>query len=173
MSAEKLIRQTARGDKAAFERLYTDFKGLVFAVALSVLRSREDAEDVTAETFIRVYGRAKDFSGGSGKSWIAAIARNMSLDKVRKRKHERLFDEGEAERLPCDGFEGAAVDRTVIQAAMTVLGDDERETVLLYSTGYKLREIAEIRGEKLGTVSWRNAEALKKMRKYIEGGARK
>ncbi len=166
MQTEKLIQHIAEGDGKALERLYEEYAKMVFSVALSVTRSRSDAEDILSETFVIVWERASSFQGGSGKSWLCAIARNTALNTLKKRKREILdLDERTADGY---GIEGAAENRMVLEVALSVLDDKERETVLLHNSGYKHREIAQMQNEKLGTVTWRYNNALLKMRKELE-----
>ncbi len=168
MGIEKAIQQVAKGDQRAFEKLYQQLSKMVFAVALSVVRRREDAEDVLSETFVCVWRRASEFRGGSGKSWVCTIARNLSLNLVKKRNREKPTELIE-ELSPSYGIEGNVENRIILETALSVLDDKERETVLLYNNGLKHREIAEIMGEKLGTVTWRYQNALNKMRNYLGG----
>ncbi len=167
MQTEKLIQRIAKGDGKSLEKLYGEYSKMVFAVALSVTRCRADAEDILSETFVIVWERASSFQGGSGKSWLCAIARNLALNLFKKRKREVVdLDERTAGGY---GIEGDAENRMVLEVALSVLDDKERETVLLHNSGYKHREIAQMQNEKLGTVTWRYNNALLKMRKKLEG----
>ncbi len=166
MQAEKLIQLVAEGNGNALEELYGEYSKMVFAVALSVTRRREDAEDILSETFVSVWEHATSFHGGSGKSWLCAIARNLSINLLKKRKREVELSETAATEF---GVEGNAENKMILEIALSVLDDKEREVVLLHNGGYKHREIAEMVGEKLGTITWRYQNALQKMRKHLEG----
>ena len=81
-----LIRQTAAGQKSAFAELYEYAKGPVYAFALSVLKSPEDAEDVMQDVFMDVWRSAGHYkSVGKPMGWIIAIAKNSCFMKLRSR----------------------------------------------------------------------------------------
>jgi RNA polymerase sigma-70 factor (ECF subfamily) len=72
----------------SFDALYRDAAGDVFAYAMSLLRDRAAAEDVTMAAFERAYrGRSRfDRRRGSERAWLFTIARNAALDELRRRK---------------------------------------------------------------------------------------
>ena len=168
MGAEKLLKRVAEGDKNAFEKLYNDYYKLVFAVAWSITRDRLDAEDVCAEVFIAIWKKSGTYNGGNGKSWICAIAKNLALTQISKRAREISNIDNET-AFGTYRIENRADDKILLDSALSVLSEKERETVLMFNAGLKHREIAEITAEKLGTITWRYSEALKKMRKFLEG----
>ncbi len=167
MNTEKLIRNTAAGDAGSFEKLYKELYSPVIAVALSITRNRHDAEDVAAETFVTVWQKADGYRGGSGKGWVLAIARNAALSHIKAAQRQIPTDHDE-NALGSYSIEADTEDKMILSAALSVLDEDERETVLLYNSGLKHREIAEIRDDKLGTVTWRYKNALEKMKKHLK-----
>lgn len=167
MKAETLLREITEGKAGAFELLYTQFKGLVFSIALSVVKCRADAEDLCADTFLAIFKNPCAYRGGSGKQYIATVARNKSLDLLRKRRRETLTDFAADENMY--SHEPEFNDSIIISAALKVLGDDERQITLMYNGGLKHREIAKVLNMPLGTVTYKYKIALKKMRDYLEG----
>ncbi len=165
MQAEKLIRKIAKGEGRALEELYHAYSRMAFAVALSITRNKADAEDILSETFVAVWESADSFAGRGGTAWLCAIARNLALNLIKKRSREGDLPE----EVPVEsGLEGNIENKLVLELALAVLDEKERETVLLHNAGYKHREIAEMCGEKLGTITWRYNNALAKMRKRLE-----
>jgi RNA polymerase sigma-70 factor, ECF subfamily len=82
-----LVRAAKHGDMDAFERLLRRHQASVFRIAQHITRSREDAEEIAQETFLKVYrtlGRFEERSRFS--TWLTRIAVNTSLMKVRKRR---------------------------------------------------------------------------------------
>lgn len=160
---DALMRKVAAGDNEAFARLYDEVKKGVFAFAYSYLRTVADAEDVTEEVFLAVKRKAYMYrSGTDARAWIFQIAKNLSLDELRRRKRraESLDDVPEPSvnpRLPALDLMTRALDET------------ERDIVLLHAVwGYKHREIAEMKGMPLGTVTWKYNAAIEKLRKEWE-----
>lgn len=168
MNAEYLLKRIAAGDKAAFEKFYNDYVKLVYSTVYSVTRNTHDAEDVTAEVFITVWKKASGYNGGSGKSWLCAIAKNHALTFIKRREREQTVITEEFS-FGSYRIEDAADEKTRVTAALGILSEQERETVLMFNAGLKHREIASITGEPLGTVTWRYNNALKKMRKFLQG----
>ncbi len=75
------------GDRRAFEKIYARFKGPVFSMTRVWLRNESLAEEIMQETFLRVYRFRDQFEPkASVSSWIFQIARNLSLDHLRKKK---------------------------------------------------------------------------------------
>ena len=131
--------------------------------AYSYLRCAADAEDVTEEVFFAVKRKAYLYRPGTdARAWIFQIAKNLSLDELRRRKRraEPLEEAGEPAvppRLPA------------LDLLTKCLDETEREIVLLHAVwGYKHREIAQMKGMPLGTVTWKYNAALEKLRKEWE-----
>jgi RNA polymerase sigma factor (sigma-70 family) len=80
-----LVRRLIARDADVMATIYDCYAGLVYSTILRVVRDHETAEDLTQETFLRVWNRigAFDRSRGNLLSWIAAIARNQAIDYVR------------------------------------------------------------------------------------------
>lgn len=84
----ELISHTGIGDRKAFRRLYELTSPKLFAVCMRVLRERSEAEDALQEIYVKIWHNASRFSAGdySPVSWLAAIARNHAIDRIRSRK---------------------------------------------------------------------------------------
>ena len=88
----QLLNEIANGSTTSLEKLYKDFKARVFNTALSFLRNREDAEEITQDVFVEIFQSAKKFKGDSSVStWIYRITVNKSLDKLRFRQRKKRF----------------------------------------------------------------------------------
>ena len=165
---EKLILRIADGDGAAFRDLYHQISGTVYGFALSLLKNKQDAEDVMHDTFIKIHSSAMSYrETGKPLAWILTIVRNLCYNKIRSGKVCEDIDEYEnlVYREDTD-----TVDRIVLKEALGILDVEERQIVVLHAmTGLKHREIAEILDLPTGTVLSKYSRALKKMRKNIEG----
>jgi RNA polymerase sigma-70 factor (ECF subfamily) len=90
MDEAALIRAAQAGDQNAFEQLVRAYDQSVLRLALNLLRSAEDANDIYQETFLRVYRSLDSFRFDcSFHTWIYRIATNLCLDLLRKRKVRR------------------------------------------------------------------------------------
>ena len=162
---DALMKRVIEGDNDAFCLLYEATAKGIFAFAYSYLGKREDAEDVTQETFFAAKRKAHLYRpGADGRAWLFQIAKNLSLDELRKKKNS-------AAPLG-DALENALSVKpqlTELDALTACLDEAEREIVLLHAVWqYKHREIAELTGTPLGTVTWKYKKALAKLRDYLK-----
>ncbi|UCF78058.1 MAG: sigma-70 family RNA polymerase sigma factor [Candidatus Eiseniibacteriota bacterium] len=93
MNDQELIHRIAEKDHAAFKSLVERYQLTVLKTCYRILGSRQDAEDVAQEVFLRVFQGAKRFRGESAVStWLYRIAVNLSLNHRRKHKWNRYLD---------------------------------------------------------------------------------
>lgn len=151
-----------------FKQLYEDHKKNVFAMALSILRDFELAEDVLQEVFIKFFQYTQHKEVSNAKAWLISVARNTALDLYRKKKRELIgFDEGYFERIPYLAED--PLDRMVLSKYLELLDDVERKIVILKDiSGLKHREIGSVLDIPLGTVIWKYRKALSKLKKGLE-----
>jgi len=82
-----IINQILDGNTNAFTVLVNRYKDLVFTLALRMMKNREEAEEVSQDTFIKVYKSLDKFKGDSKFStWIYKVAYNGCLDQIKKNK---------------------------------------------------------------------------------------
>lgn len=86
----ELVDQTRSGNRAAFDALFHRYRESVFNVCLGILGSYEDATDAAQNTFIKAFKAINGFRGESlFKTWLFCIAKNVSIQMIRKRKIRR------------------------------------------------------------------------------------
>lgn len=82
-----IINHILAGDANAFTALVNRYKDLVFTLGLRMLKNREEAEEVSQDTFIKVFRSLNKFNGDSKFStWIYKVAYNSCLDRIKKNK---------------------------------------------------------------------------------------
>jgi RNA polymerase sigma-70 factor (ECF subfamily) len=93
-----LMAGVARGDQAAFERLYVATRAKLFGVVLRILRRTDFAEEVIQEAYLKIWNNAGSFDAklATPITWMVAIARNRALDVVRRKSEVSIEDEPEA-----------------------------------------------------------------------------
>ena len=168
---EDLMRRLATGDRTALEELYTETRASVYGFALSITRNGADAEDVLQDTYIRAWGAAKSYaSRGHALSWLLTITKNLSLMKLRSRSRCQELEPEEWAAIAAPDCCAPAEDRQLLEAALSLLKEDERQIVILHAvSGLRHREIAALLDLALPTVLSKYRRALKKLRKHIEG----
>lgn len=165
------MKSIKAGDKSALRVIYEEYAGYIYSIVLQVVHSREDAEDVTSEFFIKLWKLADNYRSEKGhRAWLATIARNMAIDLLRKNKREILtedFTDSYSENASPDDIEGQVVSDVSLKEALDTLRPAEREIVNLKVMGeLTFQEIADILKQPMGTVTWRYQSAVKKLRKY-------
>ncbi len=179
---EECIMRMAKGDKEGLRMIYEEYIGYIYAVVLDVLKNKENAEDISADFFIKLWSIAGTYKPGNGhRAWMVRIARNMSIDFLRKHRREDLSDkmedvgetaEGDSYgRSIYGGDTGSQVEDEVIsdlslQEALAMLNDNEREVInLKIVADMTFKEIAELLNTPMGTITWRYQNAIKKLRR--------
>jgi RNA polymerase sigma factor (sigma-70 family) len=155
-----LPSDTAEGWVApSWEQVVRDHSARVYRLAYRLSGNAQDAEDLTQETFVRVFRSLAEFSPGTFEGWLHRITTNLFLDMVRRRQRIR-FDAlpDDTERLPgrAPSPEQVYADTHLdpqIQAALDALSPEFRVAVVLCDIeGLTYEEIAATLGIKLGTV---------------------
>ncbi|SHL66999.1 RNA polymerase sigma factor [Flavobacterium xanthum] len=83
------INLIIQGDHNAFAVLVNRYKNMIFSLALQMVKNREEAEDVSQETFLKIYNSLSKFKGDSKFStWSYKIAYHTCLDHLKKNKKE-------------------------------------------------------------------------------------
>ena len=97
---EKWIARSALGSRSDFELLYNATSAKLFGICLRILNNRSEAEEALQETYIKIWNSSSKFTAGQASpiSWLAAIARNSSIDHYRRKKPES-GDISEAEMM--------------------------------------------------------------------------
>ena len=169
----QLIQRAAAQDREAFSQLYDRFSSLVFSLAMRILRSQTDAEDLLQEVFMQLWRQASGYSQerGSPEAWIINIARSRAIDKLRSiRRRERSFvltDDPAAAESP-DNVEtsaGESESKLVMNSALANLPEAQRRVLeLAYFDGLSQSEIAARLAEPLGTVKTRMRSGIQRLR---------
>jgi RNA polymerase sigma-70 factor (ECF subfamily) len=181
MPSEIDVVLAKEGDREAFRRLYEEHRERVFRTACRYTGSRQDAEDILQETFIKAFSRIRTFDfriSPRFSSWLAAICVNTALDDLRRRgrrmgsQHISLADL--RTEIPADGSSpeaGAARRLAVEKIRMTlrILSPAQRAVFdMRFTEHLDIREIAAALGCSESSVKTQLARALAKLRKTLQ-----
>lgn len=168
---DRFLAGVADGDREALGELYHRARGAVYGLALSILKNAQDAQDVTQDTFVRIWQTAGAYrSQGSPMAWILTIARNLARMQLRQRARQGELTEEEWDAIHAPAPDVTVEDKAILQDALATLGDQERQIVLLHAaSGLKHREIAALLELSLSTVLSKYHRAIKKLRTQMEG----
>jgi RNA polymerase sigma-70 factor (ECF subfamily) len=174
----QLSERCARGEKQACRELYDCFAGRLLALSSRYTGSREDAEDILQESFIKVFSSIGSFryrGEGSLYAWIRRIVVNRSVDWLRERKRSGFITldeaQGKEKEEPTDS-EIALIPEDVLAGMIERLPDGYRTVFNLFAIdGYSHREIGEMLGikEKTSSSQYFRARALlaERIKEYI------
>jgi RNA polymerase sigma-70 factor (ECF subfamily) len=179
--ASAIARGLRRRDPDLLDRLIEQYQHRLLRYLVYLSGNRELAEDLFQETWIRVLERGHQYDGEHEFStWLYAVARNLTIDYLRKKSPLSLDglmeDEEHAPLEPADtrpmAWEVVQQHEQAerISAALVSIPAEYRETVVLrFQEGLALDEIATITGTKLGTVKSRLYRGLNMLMSRLQG----
>ncbi|MBF0688872.1 MAG: RNA polymerase sigma factor SigE [Cellulomonas sp.] len=169
--------QPADWQAPSWEEIVREHSARVYRLAYRLTGNRHDAEDLTQETFVRVFRSLHTYSPGTFEGWLHRITTNLFLDMARRKQRVRIEPIGDdTDRwsspdllaTPERAFEAANLDHDV-QRALDALPPEYRAAVVLCDIeGLSYEEIAVTLGIKLGTVRSRIHRARARLRVALE-----
>lgn len=166
-----LLRQLSDSDRGAFETVYNDYFLLVFSFSMKFVEDRQVAEDITLETFVKLWDKRSNLSAQSNISALLyTIARNACLNHLRNedrmnRRHEELARQQSHEQLELESF---STTREQIYQHLYLeiekLPGKMANILRLSLKGLKNAEIAQQTGISEKTVRNLKTEAIKQLR---------
>jgi len=168
-----LLGEVARGDEAAFGRVYDLMASKVFGLVRRVLRDEAQSEEVFQEVMLEVWRKASRYDAalGSPSAWIMTIAHRRAVDRVRSAQAAADRDVQAAQLevgTPFDDVRELAASRfeqRQVRRCLGTLTQLQRESIgLAYYQGYSYPEVASLLGIALGTVKTRMRDGLIRLR---------
>lgn len=176
-----MMRIKAR-DKAALSELYDCYHKLLFGLILSILKKREEAEDILQEAFTSIWEKADQFDTerGSVYTWIVSLTRNLSIDRLRS----KVYKEQEKQSVSLDNedvyhplfsqehnpMQGTILKERAkrLHEALAQISDKQREMLqVAYFNGLSQSEISKKFDIPLGTVKTRMRDGMLKLREIL------
>lgn len=157
-----ILRSVANGDRAALSLLYQRTSSKLYGICSRVLENRAEAEDVLQEVYMTVWGKAGSFDErkASPITWLAVIARNKAIDRMRLRRArtEGLDAAGDIPDESASAFEVIERDQESRRLASCLQELEERQQLSIraaFLDGATYPQLAEREGVPLGTMkSW-------------------
>lgn len=171
MQDQQLIIRLQQQDRAAIGELYDAYSGALFGVVLRIVQSRELAEQVLQDTFLKAWrnGASYDTSKGRLFTWLLNIARNTAIDATRTSyfQHYRKTDSLD-NLVHKPGGEAVNPDLLGVKEVVGRLDEKYKSLIdLVYFKGYTQEEAAEETGIPLGTIKTRLRYAIGELRKLF------
>ena len=163
LQLSNLIKKVAQGNKDAFESLYVETSRKIFTAAVCIVKSHAVAKDITQDVFLSLLSNAEKFTHSSNAmGWLLTIARNRSLNWLRKEKGTTSIEDINDWELPscCDNAENSLM----LKEAIKVLNAEEKCYVYLYYVNdLTVREISQLLNKPKSTVHYAITLCQKKL----------
>ncbi len=182
-----LVRRCADGDAQAWAELVAGQQRRVYALCYRFTNSAHDAEDLTQDVFIKVYGNLRSFDGakGSFQTWITTLTRNLLVDHFRRSRQQRATDSMDAgwdqggDAMPAEPivdprttpYQHAVQNQLerMVQSALAKVSPELREAVILRDLqDMDYKEIAEVLAIPQGTVKSRISRGRAELARLLE-----
>jgi RNA polymerase sigma-70 factor, ECF subfamily len=174
-----LLRQSARGDEAAFAQLYDATSARVYGLAVRVVRDPAQAQEVTQEGYLEVWRTAARFDSekGSAISWLMTIVHRKAVDRVRSaeaasRRDAAYHDANQTvEHDSTAAAAEASLEARRVRTALSGLTQVQREAITLaYYGGYTHTQVATMLDLPVGTAKTRIRDGLIRLRDALGVG---
>lgn len=164
---EKNVEALRQGNTRAFDLIYECTNRAAYFTILYLVHDKMHAEDILQETYLRAMRSLAQYRAGSNfTAWLCTIARSLALNHLKRAKREVPTD------FEADAYKYGTREAEIpylFDLAARILSPEEYEIVMLCQVaGYKRREVSKMLGIPIGTVTWRNNEALKKLKTHLE-----
>lgn len=167
-SEDELVLSLKQNSQTAFEYLYESYGGAIYGIIHKILKDEEKSEDTMQEVFLKIWKKISDYDPSKGRlyTWMINIARNASIDQLRKHRNVHLEDISttvpKGERMMSFQPETTLLDMADIVDKLR----PERAVLIdmVYLQGYTQEEAANILEIPLGTAKSRIRTALQDLK---------
>lgn len=178
LNDSELISRVLKGDQQAYAGLVSRYQNYVFTLALRMVKSREDAEEVAQDSFIKAYKYLADFKGASKFStWLYTIVNNTAISFLRKKKveihsldNEKVFEVADSKE---SGMGANIIEQkskmAMVNEAIGMLNQDDAHIItLFYKAEQSLEETAQILGIEVNAAKVRLYRARTRLKEKME-----
>lgn len=147
-----LIEGLKRKDSAAFKKVMDMYKNKIYNYLRLMLNNEQLAEELTQDTFVRVYFKAKTIRTENLKAWIYTIATNLARSEFRKRKIKNFFSLSEVNEGYFSYF-SSHEDQIILEQILTTLPEKYRIPVIMREIDrFSFDEISKMLNKPIGTI---------------------
>lgn len=166
---DQLILRLKENDREVLGELYDAYGGALFGVVVRIVQSRELAEQVLQDTFVKVWRNGASYDASKGRlfTWLVNIARNTAIDATRTSHFQHYRKTESLDNLVHrPGGDTLNPDHLGVREVVNRLDEKYRTLIeLVYFQGYTQEEAAEETGIPLGTIKTRLRYAIGELRK--------
>lgn len=172
----ELVKSVLNGNINSFNEIIYRYESSIYRFILAMVKEPEEAKDITQDVFITLYNKLYTYRGKSKlSSWIYQIARNKSIDYIRRNKRiiklsiEEAFDISSKEPMPEQQFEFKET-KEELENFIKCLDDITRQIIILkgLNEDMKFSDIADILNVNVSTVKTKYYRLWDKYNKYLD-----
>ena len=174
----ELISKILKGEQSFFAQLVERYQNYVFTLVLRFTDSREDAEEISQDIFVKAYRSLADFRGESKFStWLYTIVRTSCITFLRKKKLDITSIDNERTFLQLEnresGFKANSIEQksrhAMVNEAIRLLSPDDAQLITLFYKGEQsLEEIGKVMGLETNTVKVKLHRARHRLKEKME-----
>jgi len=174
----ELISKILQGEQSFFAQLVERYQNYVFTLVLRFTDSREDAEEISQDIFVKAYRSLADFRGESKFStWLYTIVRTSCITFLRKKKLDITSIDNERTFLQLEnresGFKANSIEQksrhAMVNEAIRLLSPDDAQLITLFYKGEQsLEEIGKVMGLEANTVKVKLHRARHRLKEKME-----
>jgi len=158
---KELFIEIEHDNKIAFEKLYNQYNKLVYGIAFSILKNKQDAEDIVQNVFTKLYTIDKSkLPSNNEATWLYTVTRNETLNFLQK-KHDNINLDSVYEIEDTNNEINKIINQDTYNRLISKLNDKEREIISLKILGnFSFEEIGKILNKPTGTIKWKYYKSI-------------
>lgn len=174
MLEEDRYKKAQEGDITSIDEICSATWESVYRYVYYKVQNREEAEDITQETYVKVLSYSQKSTAKIEKyiSFLKAVSMNVLRDRWRKRKHQEMYiniEEANLEEASSEDLTEMSAQRALIEHALNNLNEDQRKVVeLRILKGYSTTETARMMSKKEGTIRVLQYRALQNLEAILK-----
>ena len=152
-------------NKENFELLYNNYNNLVYKIAFTILKNKDDSEDIVQVVFSKIYSLPKDkLPTKHILSWIYSVTKNESISLLRKKKNNMSIEE--VYDIPDENDEiKNSINKIEFKNLISKLDETEKEIISLkVISGLTFDEISKLLNKPIGTIKWKYYKSIYTLR---------
>lgn len=167
-----IVAGCRRGDNNAFSQLLSLYSKRCYGYFYRLTGNADLSSDLLSKLFLRLVQKISSFKGGSFEKWLFTIASNIFHDHLRHQYRQKRLIEAKTEEMTHETPQSAAETEMLdkLQSQLSKLDADTAELITMRFYGQlSFKELAELRGEPIGTTLSKVHRGLGKLREYMGG----
>lgn len=157
----ELFIEIKHGNNIGFNKLYDRYRSLVYSIAFSILKNKDDSDDITQKVFLKIWNIDKEkLPVNNEASWIYSLTKNETISYLRNKKHTIDID-SIYEIADTDNEINKIIDKVEFNRLISKLNDNEKEIVSLkILTNLSFQEIASLLNKPTSTIKWQYYKSI-------------